>query len=383
MRHNGFLIFVTITLLIATVGVVVVFGMFDGDWEKAVAHKFIPPRSKVQTEPGSEVEAGADVPPLTPPAEDVESPNELQLPPVLGSLSTSPARNVEPLPLSTDLPRLREIPWSKEALANAYRLAAGRSCRLQPPGSSVTPTPNAKGLSRLTACIVGLEIEPSARRALPKLSKSTIESYLADHLLAIQPTVQSDPVHGNYFQGQLQAAFFAKNSPTQTLEAEPMIGQAVSQFRVLGFFTDPNNPEEARYPRTMVLTFAYKRDDPSHPLPVDEYELIFLHLYPGAGDPRLTVFGTSDGLQSLQALVMPDLRLGRTAPTVQAQIRFGDFKMMGLYPADPIVSAVRNTYRASLPVSEVQLLLRGTTDRPAQTLAELLESLPDTQAAAR
>lgn len=270
------------------------------------------------------------------------------------------------------VPVLKEIPWSNHQVAQMYSNNTARPCLLLPPSTPVEMLPGAPATEtseigkligrRSTAFQIGLMMDRRAQAALPKMSKATIENYLEQHLLAIQPEVFQSRSGEYLLTGDIHAAFFAKNRPSVTGDPNPMIRDAVRSFRVLGVLppaTSGESTEEA-LPRTLVMAFAYKRDkDVAGSLslgPQEEFELIFLHLLPQSqvgGGPNLAVFATSEGgtvFQELDTKITPGFG---SNPTVMASIRFESFNMQVL-PQDPVVTAISNRVRNSITVEELR-----------------------------
>jgi hypothetical protein len=277
------------------------------------------------------------------------------------------------------IPLLKQLPWSEPDIASAFKQSLGRSCRLLPPGTEVFPSQLNLAKSdagantrRLLALTVGLKVDAAARNQLPKLSKGAIESYLDQNLLAIQPDVVRNAAGDVSFTGLVRSAFFARSSPRNTRDAEAMINDAVGQFRVLGAIPAEGRPDLIK---TLVLAFSYTRDEGNTTglvTATPEFELLILHLLEKSArsEPEIAVFATTDGRETFQEIDVPKTLL---TPSVTASIRFDSFKMMGLYPADPIVTGVRNRTRSSVPIAAFRSRLEGTQGQPQQSLADLLE----------
>ncbi|WP_437222964.1 hypothetical protein SH661x_003019 [Planctomicrobium sp. SH661] len=290
------------------------------------------------------------------------------------------------------LPILQEIPWQPSDIASLFSRQDSRPCRLLPPDVPVDPALTT-GLpqegeqisQRSTAFLVGLSMDAKARAKMPSVSKATIENYLAQHLLAIQPEICQTRNGDFLFTGNVSAAFFSKLRYSSTEEPEPMIRDAVQSFRVLGVLPPTaSGDQKIPMPRTLVMAFKYTRDaqDAATQLngPRDEYELIFVHLLPQVQDerlltPSLAVFTTTNGCKEFQELNIASNSLGRNEPTVMASIRFQNYKLMGVYPADPIVTGLSNKIRGSLSVEQLRNRLEGRAGERATSLESVLDQL--------
>lgn len=290
--------------------------------------------------------------------------------------------------LLTELPILQEIPWRPAEIASMFANRTARPCRMLPPESAIETVipPNAeldgKLISqRVTAFTVGLEMDRKARASLPSVSKTTIENYLNQNQLAIQPDICRNRQGQFLFTGAVHAALFAKNMPSVAGYPEPMIEDAVRSFRVLGVLPPrPAADGTPGLPRTLVMAFTYIRDKHlSTSLTQSsqaEYELIFLHLLPQPASsliPSITVFTTTEGCTVFQELNLADQMIGRSDPAVMASIRFDKFEFLGLYPADPVVTGLSNKVRGSISMEDLQTRLHARTDETAAALETVLD----------
>ncbi len=284
------------------------------------------------------------------------------------------------------LPKLREIPWLKQDVVVAFREASNRACGLLPSGvrvsSSMSPANVEHTLfkGRQTAFTVGLKMDPLARKELPAVSKGTIESYLEDHSLAVQPEIVRTS-EGYSFTGAVQCAFYVKRTPTLTVDPEKMISEAVMGFRVLGIFDEAIEGMKVESPgRTLILAFQFNKMDTSLATTivqkVEEYELLFIHLPENvSGDkPVITAFATADGREKLEQLETLDPEKVASYASIMANIRFEDFKMMGIYPANPIVTGIFNRTVSTMPVETLKLMM-VSRDGESTELSRILDRL--------
>lgn len=284
------------------------------------------------------------------------------------------------------LPSLAEIPWDRRELDKTFKRAASRVCQLLRPSELVSPVyaTVASGNSqkrRLNALTIGLKMDPRAVKSLPRLSKSTIESYLRDHLLAVQPGFFVSGQGSAMFSGDVHCAFFARQTPHSTIQPEPMIVQALQGLRVLGVFRPTSENGLESQARTAVMAFRFTSDDLATQTGLSgtdktEFELLFVHVLPSEnGQTELAVFATANGRKDLQELELDDPSNVTSYPSIVATIRFEEFTMMGLYPANPVVTGVHNRVLRSLPVTEVQDRLEGRNGQTKILLSDLLDEL--------
>ncbi|SFH84682.1 hypothetical protein [Planctomicrobium piriforme] len=301
----------------------------------------------------------------------------------------------EVLQITGSIPRIAEIPWERAEIEKAIRANSGGKCRLLPPGAEVVPLPTVLGTSenpitsfRQTAFVVGLKMDPVARRTLPSLSKSSIEDYLSQHTLAVQASVIRAESGNSTFAGAVQAAFISRSSPTTTAVPESMIGEAIGNIHILGALPNSDDPED-QTARTIILAFAYSRDLLSQATntlsTMPDYELLFMHLVKDdmADEPVIATFATTDGRATFQEIDPVNNSSMLTNPDVVASIRFEEFKMMGLYPADPVVTGVKNRVRFSTPTEKIRQQLRGSGATPGVPLQKLLDELHEGTVLAR
>jgi len=288
------------------------------------------------------------------------------------------------VPTWADLPVLKEIPWSRTEAASAYREAQNRACRLLADDMDVgppmaLPSATARPLGRAPAFTIGLEVDPAARASLPGPSKKMIEDYLYDHRLVVEAPIYSDAQATPFLGTDVKAACFTRDNPYRSMKPEAMIESAVSELKILGAYRAPDDLSETP-PTTLVLLFRYsvlEKDlvTGAAGAPVQEYELLFLHLFKRTPNekPELVAFSTSEGRKNFHEL-RPQ---AHTAPTssITAQIRFGEFTTLGLYPASPMVVDVNVAARFTVPVETVRARLQSSDQQPATTLPALLDEL--------
>ena len=286
------------------------------------------------------------------------------------------------------MPKLEAIPWSRNAALRLFQAADRiRTCQLFPPGmqsleSLASPRPGVAGpIGRLPVFSLALRMDPTGRATLPKLSKEMIESYLDDHVITIQATLYHDEAGSLYFGDQLKAAFIARLSPSLTIKPEQMVADYVDEFRALGLFSPPGFDADINELRTLVLLFRYDLQQEELATAtssrVREFELIFLHLLQSDASlpAKVAVFATSDGRTKFHELTIVRPRLLPKSPSIAATIRFDDFRLMGMYPANPVVTGVHHQSRLTLPAESVRSRMLGLGDKEQTNFSDLLDEL--------
>lgn len=286
------------------------------------------------------------------------------------------------VPSPDRMPTFDEIPWSARESAAAFRDARNRSCQMLPPDSPVL-TPLSRGqdgrasaVGRVHGFTVGLMFDPLHRSELPTTTGGRILDYLDSHTLAVQAPVYRDQEGRFFFGPEAKAAFFERRKPTRTVEPESLISRAVREFRVVGLY----QTDDVAAGRTLMLAFRYDADDSDTLIsgaaskPRKEHELLFLHLLPQAdreGRPQIVAFATSDGRASIHDLSQPSFR--SSTPSITATIRFGDYTL-GVLPAQPIVTGIRQAARQSLSTERFRSLMNGLTSGEPILLPQLFDA---------
>ncbi len=284
-------------------------------------------------------------------------------------------------PSQDEIVNLQEIPWLDSQVNRAFRQAEQTACTLLTPGVPIDPTfgvstlGSRRSLGRVPAFTVGLEIDDSAKKSLPVASRGAIQAYLRDHRLAIEPTIYESEEGKLYIGTDCRAAFYQPSSPSRTVESEPMIDEAIARFRSLGVL----GGDLASDGRTLLMAFRYVKSGSritSIASGLDTTtELLFLHLDPQATSQYLkfSAFVTSEERQQLHRLAISGRVLQEPTPTIMATIRFDSFVMMGMYPAEPVVTGVRHQATGMLPVKTIRLLTSGKSSSEPMTFEDILD----------
>ncbi|WP_437185189.1 hypothetical protein SH668x_002286 [Planctomicrobium sp. SH668] len=291
----------------------------------------------------------------------------------------------------SSLVKLDHIPWDTNSLRSEFSNPTSRACQVIAPNLPANPSlldaekVDGKLVSQFfSAFTVGLTLDASARAKMNGIIKVPVESYLSKHQLIIQPELCRTREGEFIFTGNVRGAFVSKVSRNTTEDAHQMIRDAVKSFRILGVVPGAQDGVTgASLPRTLVMAFGYSRqrfDESSAFRTVDEeeFELIFLHLLPKQESqfkPSLAVFVTTDGRTNLQELDIRDSAIRSNDASVTASIMFRDFTLLGVYPANPVVTGLTNQSRSSVSVDDLRRKIDGSEAAEATVLGQLLDSM--------
>lgn len=307
--------------------------------------------------------------------ESNEPEEELQL--RTGVIGATPGRE--------QITTIEKFPYSKTDVRKAYANSRDRACRLLIPGVPVSPpltrpiTGQAGSLGRVTVMTIGLEFDENGPKKLPAITRGQVKKYFAAHRLAVQPILYCDANNRPYFGTDCETAFYELYRPGTTARPEPMIETAVSRFRALGIVGNGSNKASDVLGRTLALAFTFAKKDETLTSASDKFmlvtEVMLLHLTPDCtgDDPEVNVFVTSDERTNLHRLETRGMRLNSPTPLVSSDIQFNKTMLMGMYPADPVVSGIRYRSAGILSMETVKRMGRPDGDRPGISLTEILD----------
>lgn len=296
-------------------------------------------------------------------------------------------------PMRDQVTLLSEFPYQRNQVRLAYARSRDRACRLLVSGVPVSaplqpPTDGRIGtLGRKTVLTIGLEYDTTGPKKLPAVTRGQINKYFAKHRLAIQPVLYHDSQNRPYFGTDCQAAFYELQRPGLTVKAEPMIEASVSRFRALGIVGDAESgAADDILGRTLALAFTFVQKDETLTGAADKtkatLELLLLHLTPTctADEPEIQVYVTSDERMNLHRLETRGLTLNAISPTISSDIQFNKAILMGMYPADPVVSGIRYRSAGILAMDTIKRLSGrdgnrrgGDAANTALSLTEILD----------
>ncbi|MEM0926492.1 MAG: hypothetical protein AAGJ83_10680, partial [Planctomycetota bacterium] len=232
---------------------------------------------------------------------------------------------------------------------------------------------------RQSVFTIGLALDDTTSGNLPVVTEGQVKHYFSQHRVAIQPTVYYDPTGQPYFGTECSAAFFELNRPGMTVSPEPMIETAMNRFRVLGIIGSADGtplPPEL-HGRTLALAFTFLQRDKDNGEgnveTVTEYLLLHLPAEASAEPIKIEVFVTSDGRANLHRIETEGFSLNAPLPVLTANIQFNKTVLMGMYPADPIVSGVRYRSAGVLAMETLTRLSRTSGDETAISVTEILD----------
>ena len=104
-------------------------------------------------------------------------------------------------------------------------------------------------------------------------------------------------------------------------------------------------------------------------------ELLLLHLTPDstADDLSIQVFVTSDERTNLHRLDTDGIRLNSPTATISADVQFNQTVLLGMYPADPVVTGIRYRSSGILSMDTIKRLSMADGERSAVSLTEVLD----------
>lgn len=293
-------------------------------------------------------------------------------------------------PVSEDYLLLPNIPWEAPTLAKLFRDAGMESaCQMLEYGVDVVqpllpPVAGTAGvLGRQSAFTLSIQVGKDLGQGLPSVTRGVIESYLRSHQITIQTLFYTTADGKLILSPKLRAAFVRLEVPEKTETPEPMIVKSIEELRTLGAYW--NRPERfsPELCRTMIVGFRYTLESkfvPGQATPQREYELLFLHLLPDATpqNPKLAVFATSDARTQFHLLEPVDPGSVAQRPGITSEVRFADSRLMGMYPIQPIVTAVRHQALLSIPVDLVVSQADGLPGQEPVEFSIVLDRLYET-----
>lgn len=310
------------------------------------------------------------------------------------------------VPTLDEIQSLERLPVLDSQIRRVYGAAKTMTCRMLATGSSVKaavslPKEGETGsIGRVPAMTVGLSMDPVGRSKLPAVTRGQVDDYLAKHRLSIQPTVHVDENGHLYFGTDCQAAFYEIDRPGIAVAAEPMIESAVERFRSLGIAGVASDLDGLSATakrtlatdrgRTLVMAFRFEKAD----LTISSVgeggrnitELLFFHLPASTATWTsaiesinnrqpipLEVFLTSDERRSLHRLDRNLSNLNAPSADIAADIRFEKMVLMGLYPAEPVVTDIHYRSAGIISMEIVNQLMGGLKDQSPMSLDDVLD----------
>lgn len=301
-------------------------------------------------------------------------------------------------PRRSQISQIDLLPTLDSKVRRLYNAAKDKSCRILSPGSAVKanllqPKPDTAGsVGRVPAITIGLEMDSAGRSKLPKVTRGQVDDYFAKHRLSVQPMVYFDEQGRYYFGTDCYAAFFETARPGIAIKPEPMIQYAVERFRALGVVgsKESNDGLTDDLGRTLMMAFTFeKTDETISSLGGGDQlttELLLFHLpenlNEGKETPRrvssrdqfpIEVFLTSGQRTVLQRLDLSDRRMNAPVPTISSDVRFDKMVLMGLYPAEPVVTDIHYRSTGSISMELINRLMTGTDGQSGLSLDQILD----------
>ncbi|TWT92483.1 hypothetical protein [Neorhodopirellula pilleata] len=309
-------------------------------------------------------------------------------------------------PTLEEIQSLQKLPLLDSQVNRAYTLAKSMTCRMLTPGASVNPTISlplageAGTIGRVPAFTIGLTMDPNGRNKLPAVTRRQVDDYFEKHRLVIEPMIYSNDQGQLYFGTDCQAAFYEIDRPGVAVKAEPMIESAVERFRSLGIAASIQTNEDlksslatrlnSKFGRTLVMAFTFEQAALTVTSIGQEgrrvTELLFFHLPPSQPEPSdaigssnsrnpilMEVFLTSDERRNLHRLDRREGELNAPTPDILSDVRFDKMILMGLYPAEPVVTDIHYRSGGIIDMELVSQLMNGYKDQPPMSLDDVLD----------
>ncbi|MEM6778239.1 MAG: PDZ domain-containing protein [Planctomycetota bacterium] len=300
---------------------------------------------------------------------------------------------IAPIPDRDEITSIDALPRSLSEVKRLYRGSLDRACRMVVEGAPVTPpvAPELVGqpgtLGRVSVLSIGLELDADGREKLPAVVRRQVIGYLGKHRLSVQPVVFHDDNNRVYFGTDCQAAFFEIQRPGLTVRPEPMIEDAVRRFRAIGLVDGTSSEplpgsdfvNKMTLGRTLAMAFTFEQ---SNELVTDvdgakkqstEWMLLHMPAESTTSDYEVQVFVTKNDRTELHLLDTSHDPITSPLATISADVRFDRMILMGVYPAEPVVTDIRFRSMAFLPMSVVDRLMTPSEGFPGQSLTEVLD----------
>ena len=298
------------------------------------------------------------------------------------------------VPTRKELTLIKRIPATEAEIKRVFDSAQHRSCKILGEGVLVdgplSMMPGQRSSAgRINAVTIGLELVETGRGKLPGMVINEVVKYFADHRLTVQPMLYYDDTGKFYFGNECKAAFYETRHANSTITPEPMIATAVAQFRVLGIVDSGDTAQRKRFQedpsvgRTMALAFAFEQAGESGfgtSKRQRAHELMWLHIPSDFNleQPSVDVFVTSDHGRVIH-------RLGRasssrsslssqSAPAISASVKFDKTTLLGMYPADPVVSGIQYRSGGHISMQKLQKLLATPKSDGGMTASAIFDN---------
>ncbi|MGE0607035.1 MAG: hypothetical protein AB7O62_08070 [Pirellulales bacterium] len=198
--------------------------------------------------------------------------------------------------------------------------------------------------SRVEALNLGLDMLAADRKALPFFSGGIIQGHLDTEYISIQVQVLKDSRSGAiYLHHQPFGAIALYSDRLKTHEFTEQSKTSAQDFRGLGLYIKPGQPETPENARTLVATnmatMVTGTDKDGKPITTDCYELVMVRAEVNGDDVTLHAFGTSHTRTQLHYLQQIDQPTKADDCSVKTILIFTQYKLAGQVP---VTSASRD-----------------------------------------
>lgn len=211
--------------------------------------------------------------------------------------------------------------------------------------------------TRQSVLSVGLEIAPSDRATLPKLSGGKIREYLETNCVLVQVRLRKDTLDRKlYFHHRPLAATAQFRGSRISQSFQPIVSGAIRDFHSIGLFVEEGKPIKAEELRTLVLVFRNNvLTSTTSTRTSEEYEYGFVRGREGRLPDRLEyhLFVTTDGRQNLHYMT-PFIHPTRPAQcSILGSVAITDYDSTGLYPKESATRSFRLSKRATFTPEQI------------------------------
>jgi hypothetical protein len=271
-----------------------------------------------------------------------------------------------------DLKYIDSLPMTDIDVASAHRISYRDKCEIinsnetiEQLSFSTALTANdrravIKGKSipaaRHSVLSVGLEMAAGEKAKLPAISGGRILDYINTHALLVQARVRRDLLDGKlYYHYRPIAVTVQFRGAKMTQVFQPVIANAVNDFRSLGLFRKSNDPKvQPEELRTVVLVF-HNTIQADQFTTKDQYEFGFFRGREGTSQMRLDnhIFATDKDRTELVYLNPYKYPTSLRECSIRGAIAITSYDTSGLIPRDSVTKGYRLNARKRFAIAKL------------------------------
>jgi hypothetical protein len=267
-----------------------------------------------------------------------------------------------------DVKVIGSLPRTNAEIERLHRASGGNACERIAEGQSLevnsfttvlTESDRSKKSARSIAAArhsvisVGLTMDSLDRADLPLGSRTQILDYLDKNYISIQVRVRRDLLDGKlYFHHRPLAVTAQYRGSKLSQKFEPIVSNAVREFRSIGLFAKPSKTRTPEELRTLVLLFK-NTSLKSGGRTGDQFEFAFVRGRESKTPGRLEthVFVTSEERSQLTYLNPYTRPSSSNDCSIRGAVAITEFN--GLYPKDSAVRNYRLDARRIFPMTNI------------------------------